>query len=214
MNETWHVVWDRSAAMPPYWQTIAVALLLVCFFLWLAWQRTRRLRAIAASLGALGETDQKLRIQQTLGRYDWVKKPLTMALIPLFVALVVALSVVPRWLELRNSLDTDGAKTAQGTVQSAKRWLSGGGARTMSTVNFELQVDGKTFRWTGEHNARHDKLIENGGGVLQRGKRVRVIYATLRGSDEPLRIEAENVCRIYLQCSGFSVLGWRWETKQ
>lgn len=210
----WHIVWDRSPALPSGWQVVLVALLLAGFFAWLARQRKRRLSALEPSLAALDELARQKRIKESLGLYNLIEKPLTVALIPLVVAIVVFASTFPRWLSVRESLNTNGAQVIEGPVQSAKRWIATGSGRTSSTVKFELQVEGKTFAWQGESHAWHDNLVHNNTGVLQRGKRVRVTYARVPGRDELLRIEAENTCELYLKCSGFNFFGMRWETKR
>ncbi len=193
---------------------ILIATLLALFFVWLARQRTKRYRRVAPSLAALDETEKKARIRDALGLYGLIEKPLTVAMIPLFVALVIGLSTIPRWIQVRDSLQMRGVSIAEGPVQSAKRWLARGSGTSPSTVKYELQVNGKTFRWQGDQNAWHDNLVRDKSGVFQAGKRVRVSYVSIESGDELLRIEAENTCELFLKCSGFTIFGWRWESKR
>jgi hypothetical protein len=211
---TWHIVWDRSTALPHAWQGIVLALMVFAFFLWLTWQRRRRMRTVGPSLAALREEEKSKRLRESLGLYGLIEKPLTVAMIPLFVAVMLSLGAIPKWLQVRESLNLRGASVIEGPVQSARRWISPGGVRTSGTVKYELVVNGKTFRWQGDENVWRSNLVHNENGVFQVGKRVRVSYATITNGDELLRIEAENLCETSLKCSGFTLFGIRWESKK
>ena len=189
-----HVVFERSPMFPDGLAGSIVCLVFAALIAWVAVLRRR--------------PEER---QPPYARFvvKLVTAPMRIFAISVGLGLVLAIKPVYEWINLRDSLQQGRLTVLEGTVASARVWYQSA-SRSSGNWREEIIVSGRKINYAENDVGTPYPLVSGNGGVLKEGKPVRITFA----GDAVYKVETNNACQVYRECSRFGWGSFSWENER
>lgn len=189
-----YLVFERSPAFP---DGLVGSFVCFTFALLIAWVAVLRRRP---------EAQQPAYARLVVGL---VTAPMRIFMIAMVLGVVLGAKPVYEWLNLRELLQQGALITVEGDVTLARAWYEHT-SRSSGHWREEIEVGGRKFQYAANDVGTPYPMVGGNGGVLKAGKPVRI---TLAG-DAIYKVETNNACQVYRECSLFGVGSFSWESER